>query len=97
MVLDISFLHIIRVKHSSSEVFLVDYLVCFFGDCSENGKSEGSSAIQDTQNDNNLVEQSSEAPDRYLMKIIVLISLNMIVVYMIMIMNTALVLLLFSR
>ncbi|RMX46314.1 hypothetical protein pdam_00000654 [Pocillopora damicornis] len=31
---------------------------------SENGKSEGSSAIQDTQNDNNLVEQSSEAPDR---------------------------------
>lgn len=55
-------------------MFLVDYLVCFFGDCSENGKSEGSSAIQDTQNDNNLVEQSSEAPDRYLMKIIVLIT-----------------------
>lgn len=65
-------------------MFLVDYLVCFFGDCSENGKSEGSSAIQDTQNDNNLVEQSSEAPDRYLIKIIVLISLNMIVVFMIM-------------
>ena len=68
-------------------MFLVDYLVCFFGDCSENGKSEGSGAIQDTQNDNNLVEQNSEAPDRYLIKIIVLISLNMIVVFMIMIMR----------
>lgn len=59
----------------------------FFGDYSENGKSEGSGAIQDTQNDNNLVEQSSEAPDRYLIKIIVLISLNMIVVFMIIIMR----------
>lgn len=68
-------------------MFLVDYLVWFFGDCSENGKSEGSGAIQDTQNDNNLVEQSSEAPDRYLIKIIVLISLNMIVVFMIIIMR----------
>lgn len=39
------FLYIIYIKYSLSEVFLVGYLVCFFGDCSENGKSEGFSVI----------------------------------------------------